>query len=107
MATNRQAKKQKKKSVWKKSNGRCSHCGALTGSRNRTVDHYIPKSKGGTMDSKNLLPVCRNCNKARGNMDVVPEKYYKYAEPWAIRELKEYEREFNERNRSMSEKANR
>lgn len=32
-----------------------------------TVDHVIPKSKGGTNDRSNLVVACRRCNNAKGN----------------------------------------
>lgn len=32
-----------------------------------TVDHIIPKSKGGPMTLDNLRPMCRTCNSRRGN----------------------------------------
>lgn len=45
----------------------CHYCGvafdSLDGARNRaTVDHKIPKSKGGTNALENLLPACNVCN---------------------------------------------
>lgn len=36
-----------------------------------TVDHIIPKSKGGPMTYDNLRPMCRHCNEARGNKDLI------------------------------------
>jgi len=32
-----------------------------------TIDHILPKSKGGTDHIKNLRPTCSGCNGARGN----------------------------------------
>ena len=39
----------KLRQVWKKSDGVCAHCGKAVSSRNRTVDHYVPKSKGAVL----------------------------------------------------------
>jgi 5-methylcytosine-specific restriction endonuclease McrA len=32
-----------------------------------TVDHVLPKSKGGTRELKNLVPACRKCNSSKSN----------------------------------------
>lgn len=92
--------RRRKDDVWKKSNGRCAHCGKET-KRNRTVDHYIPKSRGGGYDRKNLAPLCKNCNRERGSKEINPREYYKYLNEWAFIELEQYEKEFNEKTRSM------
>jgi 5-methylcytosine-specific restriction endonuclease McrA len=36
-----------------------------------TVDHIIPKSKGGTCDPFNLVCACRACNNAKGDLPLV------------------------------------
>lgn len=92
--------KRRKDDVWDKANGLCAHCGRKV-KRSRTIDHYIPKSKGGGYDRRNLYPLCYPCNKARGSKPIQPREYYKYLSEWAFRELEEYEREFNEKTRSM------
>lgn len=32
-----------------------------------TLEHLVPKSKGGTDNLDNLAPACRKCNSSRGN----------------------------------------
>lgn len=39
-----------------------------------TVDHILPKSKGGTYDLENLDPMCMKCNTKKGNK----EDYYEF-----------------------------
>ena len=34
-----------------------------------TVDHVVPKSKGGKRTLTNLQPMCENCNVKKGNAD--------------------------------------
>lgn len=42
---------------------RCAYCGRKT--KNLTVDHYIPLSKGGTNYIDNIVPACIRCNKQK------------------------------------------
>lgn len=35
--------------------------------RYATIDHVIPKSKGGTWDKGNLVLACYSCNQIKGN----------------------------------------
>lgn len=56
--------------VLAKNGGRCVYCGDPAD----TIDHVIPKSKGGTDDLDNLVPACRDCNSRKGNrLDWSPE----------------------------------
>jgi len=36
-----------------------------------TLDHLIPKSKGGGGGIKNLVVACRECNEMRGNLSIM------------------------------------
>ena len=81
------------KEIWQKSNGICAHCGRPASNKCRTVDHYIPKSKGGGFDRRNLMPLCIACNKARGNEKVDPTVFYSFASKSAIEKCLQYENE--------------
>lgn len=102
MSNSKDIHRRRKEDVWKKSSGRCAHCGKET-KRSRTVDHYIPKSRGGGYDRRNLVPLCSACNRARGSKPIVAREYYQYLSEWAFEELEQYEREFNEARKSMEE----
>ena len=46
---------------------KCNGCGMLFPFRNMTIDHIIPRSKGGTDDPDNLQLLCGACNSTKGN----------------------------------------
>lgn len=47
---------------------RCAYCGeGLTGAT-VTLDHVIPRSRGGTGKLENLALACQPCNRAKGSM---------------------------------------
>ena len=90
MAKNRRTKSDRRKDIWKKTNGLCAHCGKAVSSTNQTIDHIIPKSKGGTDDRRNILPLCRACNDGRGTNKIDVDEFYSYAPKWALDEFKDY-----------------
>lgn len=47
----------------------CVHCGLVLYRRELTLDHIIPKSKGGSNKMENLVLACNPCNSERGSMD--------------------------------------
>ena len=53
----------------------CEYCGRRLTWAESTLDHLVPRSKGGTNDASNLFLACRRCNSAKGNLD--PERYYR------------------------------
>lgn len=55
-------------SIKERDGNKCLLCGATT---DLTVDHYIPRSAGGTHDPQNLRTLCRSCNSIKGTK--VPE----------------------------------
>lgn len=64
--------------------GVCPECGCKMQNKHRrnqdtymTLDHIIPKSKGGKRNLENLRPLCRKCNNKRGNAPISGLKYYK------------------------------
>jgi 5-methylcytosine-specific restriction endonuclease McrA len=46
---------------------RCQYCGAVKEARDLTLDHIIPRSRGGTNDALNLCTACIPCNNRKGN----------------------------------------
>jgi 5-methylcytosine-specific restriction endonuclease McrA len=51
----------------------CYYCGCALSAEPRaqnqkTIDHKIPKSRGGTNHPSNVVAACRRCNEEKGNM---------------------------------------
>jgi len=44
------------------SKGICYYCGVKVGSKNLTMDHIIPLSRGGRSTKENIVPACKECN---------------------------------------------
>jgi len=44
----------------------CQYCGAMPGRNHLTVDHVLPRSRGGAHDWPNLVTACTNCNQKKG-----------------------------------------
>ena len=60
--------------LYNKYKGRCAICGKLLQKDNPnqmedyiTIDHVIPRSKGGTDSIRNLQAACNDCNSTKGN----------------------------------------
>jgi 5-methylcytosine-specific restriction endonuclease McrA len=47
----------------------CQYCGAQPGKRELTIDHVVPRSKGGTKTWENLVTACGPCNRRKGDRD--------------------------------------
>jgi 5-methylcytosine-specific restriction endonuclease McrA len=44
----------------------CQYCGGQPGKHALTVDHVIPRSRGGTKSWENLVAACGPCNRRKG-----------------------------------------
>jgi 5-methylcytosine-specific restriction endonuclease McrA len=68
-----------RKALVKKSKGRCAYCNRLIGLKREgkrqrmTIDHIVPRSKGGTNTADNLVASCRDCNFKKG--DKMPDEF--------------------------------
>lgn len=50
--------------VMRRDNYSCQYCGAV---RNLTLDHLLPRSRGGATNWQNLITACSRCNARKGN----------------------------------------
>lgn len=55
--------------IFRRDRGECQYCGSR---KNLTIDHVIPKSKGGKTSWTNLVTACNRCNVNKG--DKTPEQ---------------------------------
>jgi predicted restriction endonuclease len=62
--TSSEAKRKWRQSIKEHWNYQCAYCGS---EENLTLDHIIPKSKGGTDKTTNLICACKECNHDKGH----------------------------------------
>jgi hypothetical protein len=48
--------------IFLREQGLCYHCQKAIAMGKTTLDHYLPRSKGGTYDVFNLVACCKRCN---------------------------------------------
>lgn len=65
--------KKEKKYLYIRDNGMCRYCGKKLKYHQGTIDHYVPRSKGGPDDYYNLLLSCKYCNRVK--MSRIPDNY--------------------------------
>ena len=59
-----EAKRLSRKDVKEKWHFKCAYCGD---GNNLTIDHVVPRSKGGTDFTKNVVCCCSDCNQRKGH----------------------------------------
>ena len=50
--------------IYKRDRNTCQYCGATT---KLTIDHVVPRSRGGDASWENLVVACSSCNTKKGN----------------------------------------
>ena len=45
----------------------CQYCSTQPGKENLTIDHILPRSRGGRTDWENVVTACAPCNRRKGN----------------------------------------
>lgn len=63
-----------RKNIYKRDDYTCQYCNTQPGLAELTVDHVLPRSRGGRSDWLNCVSACARCNKKKGNrtLDEVP-----------------------------------
>lgn len=53
-----------RENIYRRDGGKCAYCG---NSRDLTIDHILPKSKGGLNTWENMVTCCSRCNVIKGD----------------------------------------
>lgn len=56
--------------IFERDNRTCKYCGYILTIETMTLDHKVPKSKGGLNNDNNLVSCCYQCNLYKANMSV-------------------------------------
>lgn len=70
-----------KKSILVRDGFRCAYCG--DGDTKLTIDHIVPKSKGGKSTFENCVAACRECNNRKGHRTCSEAKMYPKVKAYA------------------------
>lgn len=57
----------RKSSVLKRDDHQCQYCGCRPPKNSLTIDHILPKSRGGKNSWLNTVAACKSCNTQKGN----------------------------------------
>lgn len=55
----------RKSAVYSRDNWSCQYCGNSLGKNNATIDHVMPKARGGITSWKNCVASCKDCNRTK------------------------------------------
>jgi 5-methylcytosine-specific restriction endonuclease McrA len=56
-----------RKNILLRDRNSCQYCGEVLSSTELTLDHVIPRSRGGSSTWENLVACCHECNHQKGN----------------------------------------
>lgn len=56
-----------RKNILLRDRNTCQYCGCVLTASELTLDHVLPRSRGGTSTWENLVACCHDCNRRKGN----------------------------------------
>lgn len=56
-----------RRNIYKRDHFTCQYCGVQPGSEELTIDHVLPRSRGGTSSWENCVLACVECNKRKAD----------------------------------------
>ncbi len=73
-----------RKNILLRDRNSCQYCGAVLPSSDLTLDHVVPRSRGGLSTWENLVACCHSCNRRKGNQFPVEANMKLIREPRAF-----------------------
>ena len=73
-----------RKNILLRDRNSCQYCGVVLPSGELTLDHVIPRSRGGNSTWENLVACCHSCNRQKGNQFPVEADMKLMREPRAF-----------------------
>jgi 5-methylcytosine-specific restriction endonuclease McrA len=68
-----------RREVFQRDNYTCQYCGRQT--KDLTIDHVMPRHRGGPRRWENLVSACRSCNHRKGGRNPEEARMYLLSEP--------------------------
>jgi 5-methylcytosine-specific restriction endonuclease McrA len=72
-----------KRNIMVRDDFKCSYCGKTGAEAILTIDHILPKSKGGKSTWENCVTACKACNARKGNRSCAEARMYVKKRPFA------------------------
>jgi 5-methylcytosine-specific restriction endonuclease McrA len=70
-----------RKNILLRDRNTCQYCGLVMASGELTLDHVVPRSRGGSSTWENLVACCHPCNRKKGNQLLVETNMKLLKEP--------------------------
>jgi len=74
---------EKRREVFERDKWTCQYCGEKVSAGNSTLDHYVPRSKGGDNSKGNLKAACLICNSVKSG------RSFEEAAPYLLKSIRE------------------
>jgi 5-methylcytosine-specific restriction endonuclease McrA len=76
-----------RRGVLNRDNHSCRYCGRLLPSAELTLDHVLPRSRGGKNTWENVVAACKPCNHRKGNRTPAEARMHLIRQPFRPRYL--------------------
>jgi 5-methylcytosine-specific restriction endonuclease McrA len=73
-----------RKNILLRDRNTCQYCAVVLSSGDLTLDHVVPRSRGGLSTWENLVACCHSCNRVKGNQLLVETNMKLLREPRAF-----------------------